>query len=69
MSDMTAIFEALAVLAEQCREQAEEITKLKSIVRLHDERIDAHVLLLTTPHRRDVVRHYDAQLARLQEAS
>ena len=69
MSDMTAIFEALAVLAEQCREQAEEITKLKSIVRLHDERIDARGLLLTTPHRRDVVRHYEAQLARLQEAS
>ena len=69
MSDMTAIFEALAVLAEQCREQAEEITKLKSIVRLHDERIDAHGLLLTTPRRRDVLRHYEDQLAGLKEAT
>ena len=69
MSDMTAIFEALAVLAEQCREQAEEITKLKSIVRLHDERIDAHVLLLTTPRRRDALRHYEAQLAQVREAA
>ena len=69
MSDMTAIFEALAVLAEQCREQAEEITKLKSIVRLHDERIDAHGLLLTTPRRRDVLRHYEAQLAQVREAA
>lgn len=67
--DMNAIFEALAVLAKQCREQAAEIANLKSIVRLHDERIDAQGMLLAPPHKSAVVRHYTAQLDRIGEAA
>ena len=68
MSDMDAAFAALAVLAKQNREQAEEIASLKSIVRLHDERLNAHGMLLAPPSRRDVVRHYEAQLAQIKPA-
>ena len=67
MSD--ALLEAIAALAKQCREQAAEIENLKSIVRLHDERLDAQVLLLAPPRRRDAVRHYEMQLAQIQEAA
>ena len=69
MSDMTVISEALAVLAKQCREQGAEIADLKSLVRLHEERLDAQGMLLTLPTRRDAVRHYEAQLAQAQEAA
>lgn len=69
MSDMDAVFAALAVLAQQNREQAAEIDSLKSLVRLHDERLDAQGMLLTQPRRRDAVRHYEAQLNRIQEAA
>lgn len=66
MTDMTAIF---AALARQNRKLAAMVTALAHALTEARERLNAHGLLLTTPHRRDVVRHYDAQLARLQEAS
>lgn len=67
MSD--ALLEAIAALAKQCREQAAEIENLKSIVRLHDERLDAHGLMLAPQRRCNAVQHYQAQLARIQEAT
>ena len=67
MSDMTVISEALAVLAKQCREQGAEIADLKSLVRLHEERLDAQGMMLASPTRRDVVRHYEAQLAQIKQ--
>ena len=60
------LIEAIAELTRQSREMAAEIANLKYIVRLHDERIDANGLLLTTSHRRDVVRHYEAQADRIK---
>ena len=69
MSDMDAVFAALAVLAQQNREQAAEIDSLKSLVRLHNERLNAQGMLLTAPRRSDVARHYETQLARIQEAA
>ena len=67
MSD--ALLEAIAALDKQCREQATEIENLKSIVRLHDERLDAQGMLLASPRRRDAVRHYEMQLAQIQGAA
>ncbi len=66
MSDMNAVFMALAVLEQQSRAQAAEIAELKKLVRMHDERLNAHGMLLTQPSRRDVVRHYEAQLAQIK---
>lgn len=67
MSDV--LLEAIAELTRQCREQAAEIADLKKLVRLHDERLDAHGLLLAPSNRRNGVRHYEAQLSRIQEAA
>lgn len=62
------VMEAIAELARQNRKLAARVTALEHALTEARERLNAHGLLLTTPHRR-VVRHYDAQLARLQEAS
>ena len=63
MSDMDVVFQALAVLAKQNQEQADEIAELKAATKDHRERLNAHGKLLTTPRRSEVVRHYAAQLA------
>lgn len=67
MSDI--LMEAIAELTRQCREQAAEIDGLKKLVRLHDERLDAHGMLLAPPRKSAVVRHYEAQLAQVGEAA
>ena len=69
MSDMDAVFQALAVLARQNREQEAEIAGLKSTVKDLTERVGAHGLLLTTPSRGLVLRHYESQLAQVKEAA
>lgn len=63
MTDMNAIFDALSILAKQNQEQADEIAELKAATKDHRERLNAHGMLLTTPRRSEVVRHYAAQLA------
>lgn len=64
MTDMNAVFDALA--------------SLKSIVRLHDERLDAQGMLLTSRHplwrepragNRTAFEHYDAMIKELGEAA
>jgi shikimate 5-dehydrogenase len=61
--------EAIAELARETREQKNEIAELKTAVKELAERVGAHGLSLTTPHRRDVLRHYEDQLAGLKEAT
>lgn len=63
-----AVMEAIAELTRQNRELAARVTVLET-ARIEDrERLNVHGLLLTTP-RRDALRHYEDQLAGLQEAS
>lgn len=63
------VMEAIAELARQNRELAARVTALEHALTEDRERLNAHGLLLTTPHRRDVVRHYEAQLAQVREAA
>ena len=66
MTDMTAIF---AALARQNRKLAARVTALAHALTEARERLNAHGLLLTTPRRRDALRHYEAQLAQVREAA
>lgn len=63
MSDMNAIFDALSILAKQNRELSDRVAELEAARDDHHERLTAHGMLLTTPRRSEVVRHYAAQLA------
>ncbi len=63
MSDMDVVFQALAVLAKQNRELSDRVAELEAARDDHHERLTAHGMLLTTPRRSEVVRHYAAQLA------
>lgn len=67
MSDV--LLEAIAELARENREQKNEIAELKTAVKELAERVGAHGLLLTTLHRRDLARHYEAQLAQVRDAA
>ncbi len=63
------VMEAIAELARENREQKNEIAELKTAVKELAERVGAHGLLLTTPARGLVLRHYEDQLAGLKEAT
>lgn len=67
MTDMDAVFMALAELAKQSREQAAEIEALKTAQTEDRERLNAHGMLLVPLRVSAVRRHYEAQLA--QEAA
>lgn len=60
------VMEAIAELARQNRELAARVTALEHALTEARERLNANGLLLTTPHRRDVVRHYEAQADRIK---
>lgn len=51
MTDMDAIFMALAELAKQNREQAEEIAELKALTANANARLNAHFQLLEQMRR------------------
>ncbi len=67
MSDMDAIFQALAVLAKQNRELEQRVTELECARTEDRERLNAHGRLLTTAPRWAVRQHYEAQLAQLAQ--
>ena len=69
MSDMDAVFQALAVLAKQNRELEQRVTDLESARAEDRERLNAHVMLLTTAPRWAARQHYEAQLAQVGEAA
>ncbi len=67
MSDVFSV--ALAELTRQNRELAARVSALERDRAEDRERLNAHGMLLTLPTRRDVVRHYEAQLAQVKDAA
>jgi len=65
MSDV--VMEAIAELTRQNRELAARVSALERDRAEDRERLNAHGMLLTLPTRRDVVRHYEAQLAQIKQ--
>jgi len=63
MSDMDAVFQALAVLAKQNRELSDRVAELEAARDDHHERLTAHGMLLTAPRAVAVLSHYRRQLA------
>ncbi len=66
MSD--ALLDAIAELTRQNRELAARVATLERDRAEDRERLNAHGMLLAPPSRRDVVRHYEAQLAQIKPA-
>ena len=66
MSD--ALLDAIAELTRQNRELAAMVATLERDRAEDRERLNAHGMLLAPPLRRDVVRHYEAQLAQIKPA-
>lgn len=66
MSD--ALLDAIAELTRQNRELAARVATLERDRAEDRERLNAHGMLLAPPLRRDVVRHYEAQLAQIKPA-
>ncbi len=64
MSD--ALLDAIAELTRQNRELAARVATLERDRAEDRERLNAHGMLLAPPLRRDVVRHYEAQLAQIK---
>ena len=64
MSD--ALLDAIAELTRQNRELAAMVATLERDRAEDRERLNAHGVLLAPPSRRDVVRHYEAQLAQIK---
>ena len=64
MSD--ALLDAIAELTRQNRELAARVATLERDRAEDRERLNAHGMLLAPPSRRDVVRHYEAQLAQIK---
>jgi len=69
MTDMTAIFAALAVLAQQYQDLLARADETEARLNEAMERLNAHGLLLAPPNRRVIRQHYEAQLAQIQEAA
>ena len=66
MSD--ALLDDIAELTRQNRELAAMVATLERDRAEDRERLNAHGMLLAPPSRRDVVRHYEAQLAQIKPA-
>ena len=67
---MTAVFlETITELDRKNRELTARVTALENDRTEARERLNTHELLLTTPHRRVARRHYESQLAQVQEAA
>jgi len=60
------VMEAIAELARQNRELAARVTALEHALTEARERLNAHELLLTTPHRRVARRHYEAMALQIR---
>lgn len=67
MRDMTLVYESLAILERKYQDMAERMRMLEQQRAEDRERLNAHGMLLTLPTRRDVVRHYEAQLAQIKQ--
>ena len=66
MSD--ALLDAIAELTRQNRELAARVATLERDRAEDRGRLNAHGMLLAPPLRRDVVRHYEAQLDQIKPA-
>jgi hypothetical protein len=67
MSDV--LMEAIAELTRQNRELAARVSALERDRAEDRERLNAHVMLLTTAPRWAARQHYEAQLAQVGEAA
>ena len=67
---MTAVFlETITELDRKNRELTARVTTLEDALTEVRERLNVQGMLLTTPRRRDALRHYEAQLAQVREAA
>ena len=68
MRDMTLMYESLAILEKKYQDMAARMRTIEQQRAEDRERLNAHGMLLAPPSRRDVVRHYEAQLAQIKPA-